>query len=77
MKITKSQLKEMIREELKNLSEKKVPAPRTPDWHQHAIAVDLVRNPYKSFFGSNPKEAEEILKTKFKYTQADIDKLKE
>jgi hypothetical protein len=77
MKLTKSQLREIIREEIKNLREKTVPSKGSPDWNQHKIAVDTVRNPNKSFLGGmDSEEAEKILKTKFKYSQREVDKLK-
>lgn len=60
------------------LSEKSTPKKGTADYHQHKIAVDTVKNPMKGKFlgGPSADEAEETLKTKFGYTQKDIDKLK-
>lgn len=48
-----------------------------PDQHQLKILKDTVRNPAKSFLGGpSAKEAEEILKKKFHFTDAQIQKLK-
>jgi rubrerythrin len=48
------------------------------DKHQKRIAIDTVRNPAKAFLGGpSEKEAVEILKTKFGYTDAQIKKLRE
>jgi hypothetical protein len=49
-----------------------------PDKHQLKILKDTVKNPAKGMFmgGSSAKEAEEILRTKFKFTDAQIKKLK-
>lgn len=48
------------------------------DSHQKKICMDTVKNPAKGLFlgGPSAEEAEEILKSKFKFTQAQIDKLK-
>lgn len=49
-----------------------------PDKHQKKIAIDTIKNPDKALLGGpSVKEAEEILKTKFGYTQKQIDNLKE
>jgi hypothetical protein len=50
-----------------------------PDKHQYKIAVDTVRNPMKGVFmgGMSEDEAIKILKTKFKYSDAEIKKLQE
>ena len=74
----KSELRKMIREEIQSLNEKKVPKKGTPDYQQHKIAVDTVKNPLKGTFlgGPTATEAEKTLKTKFGYTQSDIDRLK-
>jgi hypothetical protein len=50
-----------------------------PDRHQLKIAIDTVKNPAKGMFlgGPSAKEAEEILRKKFRYTDAQIKKLKE
>jgi len=51
------------------------------DYNQHAIMVDLVKNPNKRFLFSDPKmtaeKAEEILRDKFEYTDAEIKRLKQ
>ena len=48
-----------------------------PDKHQKKIALDTIKNPDKALLGGmSVKEAEEILKKKFGYTQEQIDKLK-
>ena len=48
------------------------------DKHQLRILIDTVKNPMKGKFmgGVSAEEAEEILKSKFNYTQDQIDKLK-
>jgi hypothetical protein len=57
---------------------KKIPKKGTPEWHQHKIAVDTVKNPLKGTFFGGPTstEAEYILRYKFGYTDKDIIKLK-
>lgn len=48
-----------------------------PDQHQHKIAVDTVKNPMKSFLGGpNAAQSENILRSKFGYTDSMINKLK-
>lgn len=84
-------LRQYIRQEIKRgmdekckkkkhgVSEKKLPSKNNPpDWHQHKIAVDHVKNPMKGKFlgGPSAEEAEEILRKKFKYSDKDIAKLK-
>jgi predicted DNA binding CopG/RHH family protein len=65
-----------VRESVVN--EKKVPKKGSPDYHQHKIAVDTVRNPMKSLMGGpSSKEAEETLIKKFGYSKKEVDKLKE
>ena len=60
------------------VNEKKVPKKGSPDYHQHKIAVDTVRNPIKSFMGGPSwKEAEETLIKKFGYSKKEVDKLRE
>lgn len=60
------------------VNEKKVPKKGSPDYHQHKIAVDTVRNPIKSFMGGpSAKEAEETLIKKFGYSKKEVDKLRE
>jgi hypothetical protein len=47
------------------------------DKHQLKILIDTVKNPMKGLLGGpDAKEAEHILRTKFKYTDAQIHKLK-
>jgi len=48
------------------------------DKHQEKICVDTVKNPAKGMFMGGPSaaEAEKILRTKFKYTDEQIAKLK-
>lgn len=59
------------------VSEKKVPKKGSPDYHQHKIAVDTVKNPRKSFMGGpSATEAEETLMDKFGYSKKEIEKLK-
>lgn len=50
----------------------------TPDKHQLKILKDTVKNPAKGMFmgGPSAEEAEKILRTKFKFTDAQIKKLK-
>ena len=50
----------------------------SPDAHQKKIAIDTVKNPMKGKFlgGPSAEEAEEILRKKFGYTDAQIKKLK-
>lgn len=60
------------------VNEKKVPKKGSPDYHQHKIAVDTVKNPRKSFMGGpSATEAEETLMDKFGYSKKEIEKLKE
>jgi len=48
------------------------------DRHQEKIAKDTVKNPNKSLLGGpSPEEAEDILRNKFGYSDAQIEKLKE
>jgi hypothetical protein len=49
-----------------------------PDYHQHKILCDNVRNPMKALFLSNTtaEESEKTLREKFGYTDKDIEKLK-
>ena len=49
-----------------------------PDKHQLKILKDTIKNPAKGMFmgGPSAEEAEEILKTKFGYTDAQIKKMK-
>jgi len=49
-----------------------------PDKHQKKIAIDTVKNPMKGALlgGPSAKEAEEILRKKFGYSDAQIKKLK-
>lgn len=74
----KSELRQLIREELKKLKEVKKPQKDTPEYHEHKIAVDSIKNPKKAFFlgGLTPDEAEKTLKKKFGYSDEDIEKLK-
>ena len=61
----------------KIVSAKVLPKSGTPDFHQHKIALDTVKNPAKGLLGGpTAKEAEEILMTKFKYTKNEIENLK-
>ena len=47
-----------------------------PDVYQHLICVDTVKNPNKELLGGvSYLEALQILKTKFNYTDNDINKL--
>lgn len=50
-----------------------------PDEHQHRILKDTIRNPLKGKFlgGPSSEEAEEILRKKFGYNDAQIQKLRE
>ena len=59
-------------------AEAKKPQRGTPDWHQHRISVDTVRNPAKEIMGGpSAAEAEDTLRTKFGYSDEEIQKLKE
>lgn len=51
----------------------------TADRHQKKIAIDTLKNPFKGKFlgGMTAKEAEKVLRDKFKYTNKQISKLKE
>jgi hypothetical protein len=76
-KITINPTEDDLRENLV-VSEKKVPKKGSPDYHQHKIAVDTVKNPRKSFMGGpSPKEAEQTLLKKFGYSKKEVEKLKE
>jgi len=56
---------------------KSLPKAGTPDFHQHKIAVDTVKNPAKGLMGGpSAQDAEEVLRAKFKYTNDEIKKLK-
>lgn len=48
------------------------------DKHQYKILIDTIKNPLKGKFLGGPTEEEaiEILKNKYGYTDADIEKLK-
>jgi hypothetical protein len=47
-----------------------------PDVYQHLICVDTVKNPNKALLGGvSYLEALQVLKTKFNYTDNDINKL--
>jgi hypothetical protein len=47
-----------------------------PDVYQHLICVDTVKNPNKALLGGvSYSEAVHILKSKFKYTDNDINTL--
>lgn len=60
------------------VSEAKKPAKGTPEWHEHRIAVDTVRNPNKALLGGpSAEEAEDKLRKKFGYSDAEIEALKE
>lgn len=74
----KSELRQLIREELKKLGEAKKPKKDTPEYHEHQIAIDTVKNPKKGVFmgGLTPEEAEKTLKKKFGYSDEEIEKLK-
>lgn len=62
---------------LLGVSEKIVPKPGTPDAHQHRIALDTMRNPAKGLMGGpTAQEAEQMLRSKFKYSEEEIKKLK-
>ena len=61
-----------------SVNEKKVPKKGSPDYHQHKIAVDTVRNPMKALMGGpSAKEAEQTLLKKFGYSKKEVEKLKE
>jgi hypothetical protein len=62
----------------RGIQAKVLPKAGSPEYHQHKIAVDTVKNPAKGLFlgGPNAQEAEEILRSKFKYTDDEIKKLK-
>jgi hypothetical protein len=63
---------ESYKEKLKNLKED------VADSHQKKILINTVKNPNSYLLGGpNAKEAEKILRTKFKYTDSMIKKLKE
>jgi len=50
----------------------------TAEKHQYKIAVDTVKNPNKDLLGGpSLEEAKEILKTKFKFSEEEIEKLEE
>ena len=55
---------------------KKIPAQGTPEWHQHKIAVDTVKNPNKALLGG-PKleEAKKMLKEYYGYSDKDLETL--
>ena len=61
----------------KTAGESAVKPKNVPDRHQLKILIDTVKNPAKGFLGGpDAEESEEILRTKFKYTDAEIEKLK-
>ena len=49
-----------------------------PDRHQLRVLIDTVKNPLKGAFlgGPSAEEAEQILRDKFRYTSAEIQRLK-
>ena len=57
----------------------KKPRINTPEYHQHKIAVDTVKNPMKGLILGPPtaQQAEHTLRTLFCYTDSEIAKLKE
>jgi len=64
-------------EQKKMTQAKTLPKAGTPEHKQHQIAVDTVKNPAKGLLGGpSATEAEKILRTKFKYSDAEIKKLK-
>jgi hypothetical protein len=66
----------LIKSALRNVLAKIQPQ-SVPDRHQHKICVDIVKNPAKALISPiSAEEAESTLKTKFKYTQREIDALK-
>lgn len=74
-KITLNELRRLVKQVINE--EKKIPKKGTPDYHQHKIAVDTIKNPMKGKFlgGPSEEEAKEILMDKFGYTLEDINKL--
>lgn len=49
----------------------------TPDQHQKKILIDTVKNPLKSLLGGpDAEESEKILRSKFGYTDKQIQALK-
>ena len=57
-------------------SSRNIPQKGSPDWHEHKIAVDTVKNPAKAFLGGpSYRESVEVLKEKFGYSDEDIAKL--
>jgi hypothetical protein len=77
MKITKSQLREIIKEEIQLLSEKNPPKTGTRDYHIHSIAVSVLKTNDNSRRDMNLKQAEDILRNNFDYSDGDIKKLKD
>ena len=61
------------------IQEKKATSTSVPDKHQLKILKDTVRNPAKGMFlgGPSAQEAEEILKSKFGYSDKQIKKMSE
>lgn len=55
----------------------KTPKKGTADYHEHRIAFDTIKNPNKGFFlgGITEKEAIKVLKEKYEYSNADIEKI--
>lgn len=56
---------------------KSVPKRGTPDYHEHKIAVDTVKNPNKGMFMDGPsvEEDQETPKSNYVYSSAVINKL--
>jgi hypothetical protein len=72
-----NEIKKVYQQNESVVNEKNVPKKGSPDYHQHKIAKDTVKNPRKSFMGGpSAEEAEETLVDKFGYTKKEIQKLK-
>ncbi len=78
-KVTKGDHIIVERREIMDIVEKYIGEAKlsVPDKHQKKIAIDTVKNPMKALLGGpSAEEAEEILRKKFKYSDAQIKKLK-
>jgi hypothetical protein len=77
--INKSLIREIIKQEYNKINEsKKIPKKDTPEYHEHKIAISVVKNPTEGLFlgGLSEKDAIKTLQKKFGYSDEDIERLK-
>lgn len=57
------------------ITSKKLPTKGTPEYHQHKIAVDIVKNPMKTLLHTKPysvEDAKKMLKQNYGYSEKDL-----